>query len=201
VHEVILEGTTAGVLMAGPGHRRDSVLPGQEGTSVLFRPSGSFGGPFSRIEQLAPGEIFTVITGQGENTYRVIGLRYAGDVSPPPPASGEGRLVLTTARGPAFMPAGVARVDAELISEVYPAGARVTTSVTLGEAAQPMASDPSTLWALVLWLEVLVAVVVGAVWSFHRWGRGQTWVVFLPVVAAVGFQVADQVTRLLPNLL
>jgi hypothetical protein len=39
------------------------------------------------------------------------------------------------------------------------------------------------------------------VWSFYRWGRRQAWIVFAPTVAAVAFQVADQVTLLLPNLL
>ena len=34
----MLEGTTANVLMSGPGHRRDTALPGQAG--VLSLPSG-----------------------------------------------------------------------------------------------------------------------------------------------------------------
>ncbi|MFT2675577.1 hypothetical protein ACMWQR_28500, partial [Escherichia coli] len=29
IDEVVAEGTTSGVLMKGPGHRRDTVLPGQ----------------------------------------------------------------------------------------------------------------------------------------------------------------------------
>ncbi|MFC0555175.1 sortase [Planotetraspora thailandica] len=201
VHEVVVEGTTSGDLVQGPGHRRDTVLPGQQGTSVLMGRAGAYGGPFGDIEQLAPGDTFTVTTGQGEHTYRVLGVRYAKDPSPPPPSASQSRLVLTTARGPAFMPTGVARVDAELVSKVYPAGQRVTTALSRGPAGEPMAADTSTLWALVLWLQVLVALALGAVWSFNRWGRWQTWVVFVPSVAAVGFQVADQVTWLLPNML
>ena len=46
LREVVLEGTTAGVLVSGPGHRRDSPLPGQAGTSVLFGRQAAFGGPF-----------------------------------------------------------------------------------------------------------------------------------------------------------
>ena len=64
-----------------------------------------------------------------------------------------------------------------------------------------MGNDASTIWALILWLQALIAVVVGAVWSWMRWGRHQTWIVFGPASLAVGFAVAAQITRLLPNLL
>lgn len=201
VHEVVVEGTTSGVLTTGPGHRRDTVLPGQEGTSILLGRAGAYGAPFGRIQELAPGETFTVTTGQGTSTFEVMGQRYAGDASPPPPEPGESRLVLVTARGPAFMPAGVLRVDARVVSEVHPAGERITTAVSRAVAGEPMVGDVSTVWALVFWLQGFVVAAFGAVWSYHRWGHWQTWVVFAPAIAAVAFQVADQVTRLLPNLL
>jgi membrane protein YdbS with pleckstrin-like domain len=177
------------------------VLPGQEGVSVVLGRAGAYGGPFGRIQELAPGQTFTVITGQGKHTFRVLDVRYAKDLAPPPLAAGASRLVLTTARGPAFMPTGVARVDAELISKVVPAGVRVTNAAMRGAANDPLASDSSTIWALVMWLQAMVVVALGAVWSFYRWGRRQAWIVFAPAMAAVAFQVADQVTLLLPNLL
>ncbi|HEY5230860.1 MAG TPA: sortase, partial [Galbitalea sp.] len=34
--QVIVQGTSSAVLRDGPGHRRDSVMPGQSGTSVIF---------------------------------------------------------------------------------------------------------------------------------------------------------------------
>ena len=40
---VVVEGTTSDVLMAGPGHRRDTVLPGQGGLSVIFGRRALFG--------------------------------------------------------------------------------------------------------------------------------------------------------------
>lgn len=200
-NEAILEGTSAGVLMGGPGHRRDTVLPGQTGSSVVMGRKAAFGGPFSRLEELAPGDTLTVITGQGEHTYRVIGTRYAGDPSPAPPASDEARLVLMTARGPGYMPHGIVRVDAQLISQIYPAGQRVTTAAALPEADEPMKIDTRTVWALVLWLEALLAVALGVTWAYYRWGHWQAWIVGIPVGAAVFFQIADQACLLLPNLL
>ncbi|WP_245884778.1 sortase [Glaciihabitans tibetensis] len=201
VDEVISEGTTSGVLTAGPGHRRDTVLPGQAGVSVVMGRAAAFGGPFSRLQELTPGEIFTVVTGQGEQVFEVIGVRYAGDPSPAAPQAGESRLILETARGAAFVPDGVARVDAQLTSEVQPAGTRQTTSALLPAAHTELATDTSTAWALVFALQFLVVAEIAAVWAYRRIGAQKTWVVFVPVMLTAGLLVADQVTRLLPNLL
>ncbi|MFD1273890.1 sortase domain-bontaining protein [Streptomyces kaempferi] len=45
LHQVVLEGTDSGVLTDGPGHRRDTPLPGQSGTSVLMGRAAAYGGP------------------------------------------------------------------------------------------------------------------------------------------------------------
>jgi sortase A len=201
INEIVSEGTSSGVLTAGPGHRRDTVLPGQVGVSVLMARAAAYGGPFGRIQELTPGEIFTVTTGQGEQTYEVIGVRYAGDPAPPPPAAGESRLILETARGPAFIPSGVARVDAQLRSDVQGAGQRQTSYATLPQADKEMATDTTTVWALVFALQFLLVVELGAVWALRRIGAQKTWIVFVPLTLTAALLVADQTTRLLPNLL
>jgi sortase A len=201
INEIVSEGTSSGVLTAGPGHRRDTVLPGQVGVSVLMARAAAYGGPFARIQELTPGEIFTVTTGQGEQTYEVIGVRYAGDPAPPPPEAGQSRLILETARGPAFIPSGVARVDAQLRSEVQGAGLRQSSYATLPAADKELATDTSTVWALVFALQFLLVVEAGAVWALRRIGAQKTWIVFLPLTLAAALLVADQTTRLLPNLL
>jgi hypothetical protein len=116
-------------------------------------------------------------------------------------ASGKGRLVLVTATGPHFMPGGVLRVDADLISTPAQTPAAVIRSGTLPESEQPLAHPSGVPWPLVMWLQALVAAAVAAVWTWHRWGRHQTWIVFAPVVAVLGLQVAVRTTELLPNLL
>lgn len=201
VHEVVVEGTDAGTLRSGPGHRRDTVLAGQAGVSVVMGRAAAFGGPFSRIQELAPGTTFTVITGQGEHTYEVIGVRYAGDPAPPRLTAGESRLILATARGLPYAPTGVARVDARLTSEAQPSGARQTLFATLPVSDSELATDTSTVWALVFALQFLVVVELAAVWSFRRIGARQTWIVFVPVAVLAGLFVTDHVVRLLPNLL
>lgn len=201
LYEVIVEGTASPQTAQGPGHRRDSVLPGQAGVSVLLGRSSAFGGPFSVLQRLEPGDLLTVRTGQGLHEFEVIGLRYAGDPTPPALRRGESRLILQTSRGAPYVPTGVAYVDARLVSEVQAAGQRQTTPLTLPPSQTALATDTTTVWALVFALQFLIVAEIGAVWAFRRFGAQKTWIVFVPVLLLAGFLVADQTTRLLPNLL
>ncbi|WP_329301359.1 sortase [Streptomyces sp. NBC_00659] len=201
VRQVVLEGTDSGVMTDGPGHRRDTPMPGQAGTSVLMGRAAAYGGPFEHLDELAAGDTFSVTTGQGKAKYQVFGVRRAGDPAPAPLDAGKGRMVLLTATGPDFMPGGVLRVDAELVSAPAQTPAAVIRSGTLPESEQPLARPGGVPWPLVMWLQALIAVAVAAVWAWHRWGRHQTWIVFAPVVAVLGLQVATRATELLPNLM
>lgn len=199
--ELVSEGTSSGVLANGAGHRRDTPFPGQLGTSVVMGRRAAYGGPFADITSLKKGDEITVTTGQGVFRYKVLGVRREGDPTPPPVAAGGARLVLVTAGGSSYLPSGVVRVDADL--DGTPAiGARpLYTAATLPSADKPLAGDSGTIWALALWLQALTLLSVAAIWSWHRWGRAQTWVVFLPIILLVGLMTASEVTRLLPNLM
>ncbi|MGX9888812.1 sortase [Streptomyces sp. NPDC002276] len=199
--QVVLEGTDSTVLTDGPGHRRDTPLPGQSGTSVLMGRAAAYGGPFGRLAELREGVTFTVTTGQGTARYQVTDVRRAGDPSPVALAAGKGRLVLVTATGPHFMPSGVLRVDADLVSTAFQTPAAVIRSGTLPDSEEPLARPDGVPWPLVMWLQALLLAAVAAVWAWHRWGRHQTWIVFAPLVAVLGLQVATRTTELLPNLL
>ena len=199
--QVVLEGTDSTVLTDGPGHRRDTPMPGQAGTSVLMGRAAAYGGPFRSLGSLAEGDRFTVITGQGRAQYQVLDVRRAGDPAPDPLAAGKGRLVLVTATGARFMPAGILRVDADLVSAPFQTPSAVIRSGTLPAAEEPLARPSGVPWPLVMWLQALLLASVAAVWTWHRWGRHQTWIVFAPLVAVLGLQVATRTTELLPNLL
>jgi sortase A len=200
VKEVIGESTSPSVLFSGPGHRRDSPLPGQAGTSIVYGRRAAFGGPFARIRELNKGDVITVTTGQGEFTFKVRGVRRAGDPVPERLEPGMGRLLLATADGLPFLPDGVVRVDADLDGEAVGGPARLIGVSELPAEEQIMGDDARTLWALALWLQALLAVALGAVWAWHRWGRAQAWVVFLPPLLLVGLLASDEAARLLPNL-
>jgi len=201
INEVIVEGTGSAQTMQGIGHRRDTPLPGQPGTAVLMGRSGAYGGVFRNLDKLAPGTSFTVVTGQGSAEYKVIGLRRAGDTAPAAPAAGESRLTLTTAGGAPYLPDDVLRADARLMSKPFAKAAQSVAPGSLPEQERALGQDLGSLWRVVLALELLVLCVGGAVWSWFRWGRRETWMVFLPVLAATSVGVGTQFNYLLPNLL
>ena len=199
--DVVFEGTSGAVLQNGPGHLRDTALPGQAGYSEILGRAATYGGPFGRLAELHRGDTFTVTTGQAVSTFRVIAARHGGDPQPAPPTAGKGRLILITASGPPFLPSGVLRVDADLISPTQPTPAPVLTAATLPTAEQPLQGDVSALFPLVLWGQGLVLAAGGITWARGRWGRWQVWIVAVPVLGFFGLAVADQVSRLLFNLM
>ncbi|HEY0807682.1 MAG TPA: sortase [Pseudonocardiaceae bacterium] len=201
LRDVVFEGTSGAVLQDGPGHLRDTVLPGQSGYSEILGRAATYGGPFGQLAQLHPGDTFTVTTGQAVSTFRVIDIRHGGDPQPAPPAVGKGRLILITASGPPFLPSGVLRVDADLISPTQPTPAPVLTAATLPTAEQPLHGDLTALFPLVLWGQGLVLAAGLITWALGRWGRWQVWIVAVPVLGFFGLTVADQVSRLLFNLM
>lgn len=201
VNEVVEEGTTGGVLMSGPGHRRDTPLPGQGGTaSYILGREAAYGGPFGRIHDLHKGDRIVTTTQEGQSTFKVLEVRQAGDPEPPALKPGEGRLTLETATGGDFMPSGILFVDADLVTATLPSAPPGLALGAIPADERAMASDTNTLWALVLWLEAILVLAVAAVWSWHRWGRAQTWVVFVPSLGVVGYFCSQQVALLLPNL-
>ena len=199
IDSIVLEGTTSGVLQSGPGHRRDTVLPGQPGVSVIYGRQAAFGGPFAKIATLAPGTELKVVTGQGESTYRIVDVRRAGQ--PVPVLQAKGRLVLVTADGRPYLPTGVVAVDADLVSEAFPANPRVITAAALAPAEQPLQGDPAAWIGVLLWAQALLIAGVALVWCWVRWGRWETWLVGVPVVLALGVAASAQAAQLLPNLM
>ncbi len=199
--EVVLEGTSSSVLFDGVGHRRDTPLPGQVGTSVLLGRRAAYGGPLSDLGDLRKGDPIRVTTGQGEFSFAVIGTRRDGDPQPPPLARNGARLTLVTAAGTPFMPNGVFYVDADIVGTATGGTPRSIPAAALPMSERAMGTDNSTLWALALWLQALIVLSVGVVWAWHRWSRPATWIVFLPPLALVGLAASGELSRLLPNLL
>ena len=206
LREVVVEGTSSGTLMSGPGHRRDTPLPGQVGTSVITGRRATYGGPFGSIDRLRAGDQITVTTGQGKHSFKVLDVRRAGDPLPPSLSRGQGRLTLVTTAVPAhaflsgLRPTDVLRVDAAQVSEVQSRPAQLPTQA-LPAADALMAGDTSALLSVVGWAILLVATAVATVWIRFRTGLLQAWVIGLPVLFALGLTTSDDIAALLPNLL
>ncbi|MFF0148027.1 LPXTG-site transpeptidase (sortase) family protein [Amycolatopsis sulphurea] len=200
VEEVVGEGTSPGALKSGPGHLRDTVLPGQVGVSVVLARRAAYGGPFQRIGELKRGDPITVTTGQGMHQFRVIGVRHANDPQVAAPGKTDGRLTLVTADGPPYLPSDVLRVDAQLITPAVEASGRLP-AYALPDSEQLMAGDEGALIPVVGWALVMLLSAGGVVYTHQRLGMWPAWVIGVPVLGALGLAVADSIASLLPNLL
>ena len=200
IREVVGEGTTSGVLISGPGHRRDTVLPGQPGTSVLMGRRTAFGGPFGAIGQLVSGDAITVTTGQGKQVFVVTQLRPTGAVAAPTLAGGAARLTLVTATGSPLVPTGTMAVDASLTSPVQAAPSSLVQAGNVTAAELPNHGDSSAWVRLVFWMQGLLVAAIAFTIARVRWGRWQAWISGIPLLVLLGVEAANQAATLLPNL-
>lgn len=202
LEQVVVEGTASGDTLAGPGHRRDTPLPGQEGTAVVYGRAATYGAPFAQLTELVPGDEIAVVAGQGRIRFQVLGVRRAGEPLPPPPDAGRARLTLVTAEGSgrlsALTPETTVYVDAEA-TKAFPAPAGRPTAVPLSETA--MASDRGAMPLLALHLALLLALTLGVIATRQRWSPALVWVVASPLALALAWASTDVVMRLLPNLI
>jgi sortase A len=199
IHEaVVVEGTASQDLMKGPGHRRDTPLPGQIGTSYVFGRANLFGGPFGDIAKAKVGDPITVVTAQGSFTYKVVAVRFKGDPVAPALASGSGRLTLATSDGNAWSPSSAMYVDADAQNVVTGSAEGRPTEVP--QAEQAMHGDIGALLPLVLWIPVVLIAVLAVVWAYDRWGKWQTWLLGIPVIVAALWGASEVAVQLLPNL-
>ncbi|SEM92652.1 sortase [Cryobacterium sp. TMT1-3] len=199
--EVVVEGSTGEALRAGAGHRRDSVMPGQAGTSVILGRQTAYGGPFGSLNELKPGDEIAVTTGQGVHSYTVFALRRAGDPMPAPLAQGKGRLELMTADGLALFPSGVLHIDAELTSPVQTTPTKVLAYPALPPIERAMGQDQSRLFSSFFMLVIFAAAGITLWWLWTRWGKWQAWLIGVPIMLALGVTTADTIMNALPNLL
>jgi sortase A len=198
---VVVEGTRPAQLQDGPGHVLGSVLPGQQGISMVAGRSVSFGAPFADVVELTSGAPITVTTGQGVFTYTVQGVRREGDPMPAALADGAARLTLVTAGrgdGVAGLRAGErVFVDALLAEGAVPAG-----QVSTRDDREMMRAnlDGPTLALLALSLQLLVLALAAVAWAWTRWSRAAAWIAGAPCVLAALWLSCSVGTRLLPAL-
>lgn len=202
LEEVVVEGTASGDLRVGPGHQRNTVLPGQDGTSVLMGRAATYGRPFADLNDLTPGDSIEVVVAQGTRTFRVLGVRRTGDPLPQPREAGVARLVLATAEGQGRLagltPGEAVYVDAEA-DDAFPAPAGRPAAIP--ESEQLMASEVTVLPLLATCLAALVLATLLIIWARQRWSAVLVWVLASPVVIALAWVTTDVLVRLLPNVM
>ncbi len=194
---VVVEGTSSGDLLAGPGHLADTPLPGQAGESVLVGKSTTAGAPFEHVTQLRKGDAVTVQTGQGPFRYVVEG-QLASGATLPKITTAQGLLTLVTAGGGSIAPDHLVYVVAKLAGKVVPAPAHRPTTVP---ASDLQGHNDLGAWPFVaLWFAGFLVASAISWWLWSRWGILRTWLVGAPLLLAVLWGLSNEAMRFLPNV-
>ena len=70
---VVVEGVARDELKKGPGHQPGTAWPGQVGNVVLAGHRTTYGAPFGRFDEIAPGDEVLLTDATGAYTYRISG--------------------------------------------------------------------------------------------------------------------------------
>lgn len=202
LEQVVVDGTASGDLFAGPGHLRNTPMPGQAGVSVVMGRASTYGAPFRDLTKLHAGDTIEVQNAAAKVTYQVLGVRRAGDPVPSLGATAtSGLLTLVTAEGSgrlgALRPGKAVYIDAST-EEASPAGL-VAGAVPAPELV--MGRDTGALPVLVVLLAGLALLVGGITVARRHFAALLVWVIAAPMAIGLAWAVTDQVMRLLPNLM
>jgi sortase A len=200
---VIVEGTSPENLTVGPGHLRDTPLPGQAGVSVVFGRRATFGAPFGNLPLLKKGAVITTITSQGEARYQVIAV---SDSSNPVPFSQLPNQLLLVTADSKIAPAHYIEVEAKFVDAVVADTSQSTPfpesgyfpQVSAAEAA--LGRDSYALIPAMAWAIALAAAALFGSYLAAKWARWPAWIVTIPVLAAIIWNLYEALSALLPNL-
>ena len=191
---VIVEGTSPENLTLGPGHLRDTPLPGQAGISVVFGRRATFGAPFGNLPRLSKGDLIVTIDSQGQSHYEVIAV---SDSSKPVPFSELPNQLLLVTADSRVAPAHYVEVEAKLLTTVQPESGYLPTiassEVALGRDFYALIHGMA--WAIALAAAALLGSLAAA-----RWARWPAWLVTIPVILAIVWNLYQSLSALLPNL-
>jgi len=200
---VVVEGTTPEDLTLGPGHLRDTPLPGQAGVSVIFGRRATFGAPFGDVPLLRKGDLITTTTSQGEARYQVLAV--SDSAKPVPFTEIPDQLLLVTADS-RIAPAHYVEVEAKFLG-VTVAGSTQATPFPesgylpqIGPAETALGRDPFALVPALAWAIALAAAALLGSFLAARWSRWPAWIVTVPVLVAIIWNLYQNLTALLPNL-
>lgn len=199
VSEIVVEGSRSADTTAGPGHVPASPLPGEPGTSVVVGHRTAYGGPFRRLDRLAPGDEVLATTAVGTFAYRV---REVVVVEPGEPdrlaVAGSPGLTLTTSDPPGVASARLsvlAELDGEPLAP-FRARARGLDAADLGLAGEAVALAP-----LLIWAQLLLVACICTARLYGRWSRRSTYLLTTPVLLVLLLLAFESLQRLLPATL
>jgi sortase A len=190
---VVVEGTSPENLTLGPGHLRNTPLPGQLGLSVIYGRRATFGAPFGRLDRLEPGAQIITITQQGKSVYKVVAI---GDSQHPVKDTKLNRLALLTSSS-TEVPSYYLEVDADLVSAVHNGPVQMPV---IGPTEQALAGDSGALVLTMTWGLALALVAVGGSFAAARWSPWPVYLILAPAALAIVWNLYENLAALLPNL-
>ena len=190
---VVVEGTSPENLTAGPGHLRNTPLPGQLGLSVIYGRRATFGAPFGRLDLIRRGAQIITITQQGRSVYKVVAI---GDSQHPVKDLTLDRLALLTANS-TEVPAYYVEVDADLVSTVHNGPVQMPA---IGPTEQALAGDSGALVLTMTWGLALALIATGGAYAAARWSPWPVYLILAPACLAVVWNLYENLAALLPNL-
>ena len=207
---VMVEGVSKQELKLGPGHYPGTPLPGQAGNSGIAGHRTTYGAPFNRIDELAPGDEVIITTPQGRFVYKVI----AGPVAPdqawytvdPSDVSvldnfGDNRITLTACH-PKYSAAE--RIVVNAVLETPPAAAAPVADGTGEQAGQASAADlggdaDALVPALAFGLGAL-ALGIAAWFLGKHWRKVPAYLLATPLILGLVWMCYTYLDRFLPAL-
>jgi sortase A len=199
IESVVVEGTSSSATTSGPGHLRQSPLPGRPGNSVIAARRTTFGAPFRDLDLLQEGQLIQMATGVGVFTYRIRELREVRpgetDVLDP---TGENLLTLITS-APEYRASGRLAVIAELDGD--PAAQELGPIAVIPADETGLTGQPWALAPLLLLVQALIGTLLAAVWFARQMSQRVAWLLAAPVTAALLWAIFGCVNRLLPATL
>ena len=201
---VVVEGTSPENLTARPGPpaRHPAARAGRRLGGVR-RAGDVRRARSSASRSWRKGDLITTTTSQGVASYQVIAV---SDSSKPVPFSElPDQLLLVTADS-RIAPAHYIEVEAKLLNVVdgqHEAAHAVPASGYLpavGSAEIALGRDSYALISAMAWAIALAAAALAGSFLAVRWARWPAWIVTIPVLLAIVWNLYQSLSALLPNL-
>ena len=196
----VVEGVGVADLKRGPGHYPGTPLPGSAGNAAIAGHRTTYGAPFSRLDELAPGDPVLVSTRVGTARYEVAGSQVVhpsrSEVLAP---MGDDRLTLTTCH-PRFSAAQRLVVVARLVTPAAPPAPPPTvTEAAPARTRAGLSGDAAGAGPTVAYGGAAAAGLVATrLWARRRRSR-RPWVVAAPGLALLLLLFFENFDRLLPG--
>ncbi|HKA94240.1 MAG TPA: class D sortase [Acidimicrobiia bacterium] len=196
---VVVEGTSGAQLQKGPGHFRNTVMPGQSGNAAIAGKRTTYGAPFSKIGELEAGDQIQTTTLTGVYRYQVEGKAKTvrSNQRDPLRPTKTARLTLVTS-DPSYIASNRLVVTARMLSKPAKSTAAAPTSVV--DPPESGLSGDFRVWAQTLiFLQLLVGVFLAARILYRRWLRWPTYIITTPILLALLILFFESVSMLLPS--